>query len=253
LRCGPRLLLPLLSLLSLSLLLSQLAIPACAAAAAAGATAAGAGTAGASSAGPGAPGMEVRASRVRQGFLLGANLGFAAAEFSMDSAGSTVSTGWSGGGKTGRVRLGYAPTPELIVSLEYGVWRRAPGGSTSAASATSSTGTDSGTATSSSGLDVERYLGIGMASVTLYPRASGFFLRGGAGYGSAWALLDTATGARASGKGLAVVIGLGYDLWADDDLAIGIQFDYGFLNGSNSLQGNFAQLTAAASVYVPGF
>lgn len=181
---------------------------------------------------------------------MGANLGFASADFNMDSSTAALSTGWGGGGKIGRFRAGYAPTPDLLLGLEYGVWRRALDDS-SATTASATEGSEATAATASTSED--RYLGCGLATATLYPRAGGFSMRLGLGYGSAWVLESTATGnTRASGTGVVVMIGFGYELWADDDLTLGAQFDYGFLNGSESIQGNFAHLTASATLYVDG-
>ena len=182
---------------------------------------------------------------------MGANLGFASADFNMDAPTSMFSTGWGGGGKIARIRAGYALTPDLLVGLEYGVWRR----TLSDSSATAAGGTDTGaTAAAGTADPVDRYLGIGLATVTLYPHAAGFSMRLGLGYGSAWVRESTASGdVGANGTGAVVMVGFAYELWADDDFALGAQFDYGFLNGSDSIQGNFAHLTATATLYTDGF
>lgn len=174
----------------------------------------------------------------RRGGLVGGVLGRGSGDFDLSSDGTMRSSGWSSGGNVVRGRLGWALTPELVLTGEYGVWRR--GGDDSDGDAETTTEPR------------DRYLGAGLVAINLYPRLGGFLLRAGVGYGRAWASIVDADGVtRADAKGPIVVLGLGYEHFLAHDLSLTAGVDFGRIDAGSELSGNFAQYTAAFHLYFP--
>lgn len=176
----------------------------------------------------------------RRGAIVGGVLGRGSGDFDLAPAGAVRSSGWSSGGNVVRGRLGWALTPELVVTGEYGVWRR--GGDDSGESGDGEVSSE----------PRDRYLGAGLLAINLYPRLGGFLLRAGLGYGRAAAEIVDADGVtRADAKGPVVVLGLGYEHFLAHDMSLTVGVDFGRIDAGSELSGNFAQYTAAFHLYFP--
>jgi hypothetical protein len=121
--------------------------------------------------------------QVRSGFTVSFGLGAGPATFDCDGCGSDSETG-----TVAYLRLGGAVRPNLIIAGEVGGWLKEEDGVTFSA-------------------------GNVTATLQWYPSTTGgFFLKGGAGYGSVELEFDTGLGTfSASRSGLGLQAGTGYD------------------------------------------
>jgi hypothetical protein len=143
-----------------------------------------------------------------------------------------------------RGRAGRYLTEDLLLTAEYGVWRRS--------ALEDSTGTEEGVA-SEPGFDgpVDRYIGSGVVALNLYPRLAGFMLRAGLGWGRIYAEVEsdgTTLGEYASGPLL--LMGAAYEFSLDPDLSMVVGADAGRVETSEGISGNFLQYYAAFQVHL---
>ena len=61
----------------------------------------------------------------RDGWILGLVFGTASSDVTVEDGGLSASSGWIGGGRVMRGRVGYYVGRNLLLTGEYGVWRRA--------------------------------------------------------------------------------------------------------------------------------
>lgn len=184
------------------------------------------------------------ASPERQGWLLGLVLGRGAGDFDLTEGEVHAPSGWSSGGIVVRGRIGRFLTRELLLTAEYGVWRRAM-------APTDSSGASEGeTGSVSIGDPVDRYLGAGIVAINLYPRVGGFQLRGGLGYGHVLAQADAeGRTLRAYAPGLLIVLGAGWEVGLAHDMSVTFGADFGRVETSGGVSGNFAQLLASLQLH----
>lgn len=185
-----------------------------------------------------------RGRPLRQGWVLGLVLGKGSGDFTVVDGDLVATTGWSGGGQILRGRVGHYLTPELQLSAEYGVWRRAAVGDSSATEADAS----------SPGWvePVDRYLGSGLVAISLYPRLDGFSLRAGLGYGLGLAQGEVdGVVVRQEKAGPMLLMGFAYEFGISEDLSLALGTDFGRLETGEELSGNFAHFTATFQVHLP--
>jgi hypothetical protein len=129
--------------------------------------------------------------QVRDGFWIGFGFGYGSASLSCGS-GCSFSDRAKGGGATGFLKLGGTLSPKVLLGGDVTVWVKDVSGTTEEAGNVS-------------------------FAVYYYPApASGFFLKGGAGFGSF--MLHDGGSAEAGGPGL--VAGLGYDIRVGRNISI---------------------------------
>ena len=192
------------------------------------------------------PGRAVadRQDSLRQGWMLGLVLGKGSGDFTVNDGELAATTGWSGGGQILRGRAGYYLSSELLLTAEYGVWRRA--------AAADSAATESSASTPGWVEPVDRYLGSGLVAVSLYPRLDGFSLRAGLGYGLGLAQgeIDGVT-IRREKAGAILLMGLAYEFGISQDLSVALGADFGRLETGPELSGNFAHFTVTFQLHLP--
>lgn len=116
----------------------------------------------------------------RDGFWIGFGLGYGSADVSCDNCAS----GDRLGGVTGFLKLGGAPSRNVLIGGTVNAWSRSSGGATET-------------------------MGNVTASVSVYPvPASGLFLTGGLGFSN----YDLDTSPSVSGTGWGLTAGVGYDI-----------------------------------------
>lgn len=180
----------------------------------------------------------------REGWILGLVLGRGSGDFTVSDGEVAATTGWSGGGRIVRGRIGYFLTRELQVSGEYGVWRRTAAGD--------STATEEGEGSAEGLGPVDRYLGSGILAVSLYPRLDGFSLRAGLGYGLGFAEAEAdGTVLREQKAGFLLLMGFAYEMPISRDLSLAIGADFGRIETGQTLSGNFAHFTATFQWHLP--
>lgn len=185
-----------------------------------------------------------RSAAEREGWILGLVLGKGSGDFTVNDGRNAATTGWGGGGRILRGRVGYFLTRELQLSGEYGVWRRAAAGD--------STEAEGGAGTAGWVEPVDRYLGSGIVAVSLYPRLQGFSLRAGLGYGLGFAQAETdGTVVRRQKAGPMLLMGVAYEMPISHDLSLALGADFGRIETGEELSGNFAHFTATFQLHLP--
>ena len=186
------------------------------------------------------PARAERGGPAREGWVLGLVLGKGSGDFTVVEGDRAATTGWSGGGRILRGRVGRYLTGELLLTAEYGVWRRAAAG-------------DSTVAEGGAGWTepVDRYLGSGFLAVSLYPRMDGFSLRAGLGYGLglAQATVDGVV-VRQQRSGPMLLMGVGWEFGISEDMSMVLGADFGRLETGDELSGNFAHFTATFRLHL---
>lgn len=181
---------------------------------------------------------------LRQGWVLGLVLGHGSGDFTVNDGELAASSGWSRGGRILRGRAGYYFGPELQISAEYGVWRRAAVGD--------STAEVSGSGAMGWVEPVDRYLGSGIVAISLYPRLDGFSLRAGLGYGLGFAQGEVdGVLIRQQRAGPILLMGMAYEFGISRDLSLALGADFGRLETGQALSGNFAHFTATFQLHLP--
>jgi len=129
--------------------------------------------------------------QVRHGFWIGFGFGYGSASLSCGS-GCAFNDAAKGGGGTGFLKLGGTLSPKVLLGGDITVWVKDVSGTTESAGNVS-------------------------FAAYFYPApASGFFLKGGAGFGS-FMLRD---GGSAEANGVGLVAGLGYDIRVGRNISI---------------------------------
>ena len=156
----------------------------------------------------------------RDGVVLGFNLGAGTAGVNVTG----VDSGREGGFAAG-FRVGYAFTPELAVGLDGTYW--------------------------SKDVDNETWtFDVGGASLTYYPGAKGFFVRGGIGAGSAeYATESGGVTFTASDDGFGFLLGTGYEWRLTRKFALGPEVDYSYAKVSNDFSLNYVNFTVGLNWY----
>jgi len=156
----------------------------------------------------------------RDGVLLGFNLGAGTAGVNFTGVDSDREGGFAGG-----LRVGYAFTPELAVGLDGTFWSKE--------------------------VDNETWsFDVGAASLTYYPGAGGFFVRGGVGVGTME--FKTESGGvtfSASDDGFGFLLGTGYEWRLSQKFALGPEIDYSYAKVSDDISLNFVNFTAGLNWY----
>lgn len=156
----------------------------------------------------------------RDGMILGFNLGGG-------SAGETV-TGFDSnreGGFAGNFRVAYAFSPQLAAGLEGNLWSKSK---------------DNKTWTYS----------VGGPALTYYPGATGFFIRGGIGVGTADFSVDNGgTTLSVSDDGFGFLLGTGYEWRLGQKFALGPQFDYAHAKVNDDFSMNYFNFTMGLNWY----
>ncbi len=175
----------------------------------------------------------------RTGFLIGFDLGGGSAQVDWEVDDVTLSSDRESGG-AGNFRIGYATRPDLAIALEATGWTR--------------TYDVEGTA-----FEVTTSFSVVGPSLTWYPEAGGFFVRGTIGSGRV-RVEFSGDGISIVGEdhGLGAAIAGGYEWRLTRRFALGVQADLGAIDvgevtsedGSTSdLKVDFANLTAAFNWY----
>lgn len=179
----------------------------------------------------------------REGWVLGLAFGSASSDVTVEDAGLSATSGWIGGGRVIRGRVGFFARPNLLLTGEYGVWRRAEAGSDSTAAASSDAGWTAPT---------DRYLGAGVLSAHLYPVDRGFFLKAGAGYGRIAATVEQdGVSIEQDAWGFLMLMGAGWDVSIAHDISMSLAADVGRIDGGSAVGGNFLHLTATFQLHLP--
>jgi len=156
----------------------------------------------------------------RDGMILGFNLGGGSA----GTSGSGVSTDRETG-LAGNFRVGYAFSPQVAAGLEGNMWTK---------------NVDNETLTFS----------VGAAALTYYPGATGFFVKGGIGVGSAEYSVDQGgTTLSVSDDGLGFLVGAGYEWRLGRKFALGPQFDYSYAKINDDFKINYFNFTMGLNWY----
>ena len=156
----------------------------------------------------------------RDGVVLGFNLGAGTAAVNAAGYDSEREGGLAGNG-----RIGYAFSPELAVGLEGNFWTKK---------------VDSETWT----------FNVGAATLTYYPGAQGFFVRGGLGGGSMeFETEQNGVTFSASDDGFGFLLGAGYEWRLARKFALGPEIDYSYAKVSDDLSLNYVNFTLGLNWY----
>ena len=151
---------------------------------------------------------------VREGFLLGFNLGGGSAQGQVEGDGFEVSTDDRVGGVGVGLRLGYAVRPDLVLGVESGGWGRQEDVILFGSEVTTTT-----------------TVVVSALAATWYPGEGGFFLRGGIGVGTYTETAELGNlEAEVSDSGLGLLLALGYEWRLGTRFALGPQLDFGYVN-----------------------
>ena len=184
----------------------------------------------------------------RDGWILGLVFGSASSDVTVQDRGLSASSGWIGGGRVMRGRVGWFARRNLLITGEYGVWRRAD------ASADTLAAEEEGTASSPGWTGpTDRYLGAGALSAHLYPLDDvGFSLKAGLGYGRVAAtVVQDGVSLAQDGWGFMLLMGAAWEWSIAHDISIGLGADVGRIDGGSAVSGNFAHFTAAFQLHLP--
>jgi len=156
----------------------------------------------------------------RDGMILGFNLGGGSAGISASGFDSDRE-----GGLGGNFRVGYAFSPQAAAGLEGNMWTKE--------------------------VDNETWtFSMGAAALTYYPGATGFFVRGGVGVGTAEYSLDQGgITYSASDDGIGFLLGTGYEWRLGRKFALGPQFDYSYSKVSDDYSINYFNFTMGLNWY----
>ena len=156
----------------------------------------------------------------RDGFVLGFNLGGGTAGVNFTGVDSDREGGFAGAG-----RVGYAFTPELAVGLEGNFWTKE--------------------------VDNETWsFDVGAASLTYYPGAKGFFVRGGVGVGTMeFQTESNGVTFTASDDGFGFLVGAGYEWRLTRKFALGPEVDYSYGKVNDDVSFNMVNFTAGLNWY----
>jgi len=156
----------------------------------------------------------------RDGVVLGFNLGAGTAGVNFSGYDSDREGGLAGAG-----RVGYAFTPELAVGLEGNFWTKE--------------------------VDNETWtFNVGAATLTYYPGAKGFFLRGGVGVGTMEFSTDQGgVTLSASDDGFGFLLGTGYEWRLARKFALGPEVDYSYAKVSDDISLNYVNFTVGLNWY----
>jgi len=184
-----------------------------------------------------------RKEAAHEGWVLGLVFGTASSDVTVQNGSTALSSGWIGGGRVIRGRVGYFPRSNLLLVGEYGVWRRAEASTDSVSEDTS----DAAGWTEAT----DRYLGGGVLSAHFYPMDTGFSLKAGLGYGRIIATVDQ-DGLTASQDqwGVMLVMGAGWEFSIAHDISIGLGADVGRIDGGSEVGVNFLHLTATFQLHL---
>ena len=156
------------------------------------------------------PGSAGAHPQTRNGFLVGFGVGGGSAGVDIPQVSDFGFTDGRNGGVSGNFRIGYAFRPDLAVHLETSSWLKEED-------------------------DITLTLSVVSAAVTFYPKSSGFFVRGGVGFGTSWfgfadsllVLGDVTVTKNETGFGL--LGAAGYELRLTPMFAMGPQVEYAYL------------------------
>ena len=181
-----------------------------------------------------------RRTAPREGWFLGLAAGVASGDFTVKRDDVHATSGWVGGGRVLRGRLGAFVRENLVVAGEYGVWRRAV--------AADSVTTDDSSAGWTAPTD--RYLGMGVVSAQLYPVGPHLAMRAGLGFGKLAASADVGglTISRTEWARI-LLMGLSLEFSVAHDMSFVVGVDVGRADGGE-VSGNFAHFTAAFQLHV---
>ena len=129
------------------------------------------------------------------------------------------------GGLAGGLRLGYVFTPEVAAGIEGTFWTKEVDGETWT-------------------------FDVGAATLTCYPGAKGFFVRGGIGVGTLE--FETEQGGvtySASDDGFGFLLGAGYEWRLTRKFALGPAVDYSYAKVSDDISLNFINFTVGLNWY----
>ena len=151
---------------------------------------------------------------VREGFMIGLNLGGGTAEAKLEGDGFEVSGDDRVGGGAGNFRLGYAISPKLVIGYESSAWLREEEVSGFGSDLTSTT-----------------TLMVNAVALTWFPAEGGFFLRGGLGIGTYREKLESGNlSLEFDDHGVGVSMALGYEFRLTRTFALGPQLDLAYVN-----------------------
>lgn len=177
----------------------------------------------------------------RNGFLIGFNLGGGTAEIEWEADDVALSSDDREDGGAANFRIGYAVRPDLALALEVTGWARTY----------DVDGIDDGEATVS--------FSVTGPSLTWYPGAQGFFLRGTIGVGRMRAEVKGDLGAfgqisvTGEDSGVGLALAAGHEWRLTQKFSLGVELDLGVVDAGEvdggDLSANFANLTGAFNWY----
>jgi len=157
----------------------------------------------------------------RDGMVLGFNVGGGSAGISATGLDSNRE-----GGFGGNFRVGYAFSPQVAAGLEGNLWTKS--------------------------VDNETWtFSFGGPALTYYPGATGFFVRGGVGVGTADYSVDQGGGVTTSvsDDGFGFLVGTGYEWRLGHKFALGPQFDYAHAKVNTDFSVNYFNFTMGLNWY----
>jgi len=182
----------------------------------------------------------------RQGWILGLVVGGASGKFTVQEGERSATSSWVGGGRVLRGRVGWFARSNVLLTAEYGVWRRAVGSADSA-------GVEEGASSEPGWTEpTDRYLGSAVLAAQLYPLDAGFSLEAGLGYGRVAADVDDDTGTTLTGDewGVLLLMGAGWEFAIAHDVSIALGADVGRIDAGNGVSGNFVHFTASFHLHL---
>lgn len=182
----------------------------------------------------------------RQGWILGLVVGSASGKFSVQQGERSATSSWVGGGRVLRGRVGWFARSNVLLTAEYGVWRRAVDGADSVAAEEGASSEPGWTE------PTDRYLGSAVLAAQLYPLDAGFSLKAGLGYGRVAADADDEAGVTLTGDewGALLLMGAAWEFSIAHDISIALGADVGRIDAGDGVSGNFAHFTASFHLHL---